>query len=254
MNLWELSSLWRLLIFLLPFILVQRWFHRELQYVLLLLTRRENVVMILFSFLFFPGVALHEGSHFLAARLLGVRTGRISLVPQLQSDGKIRMGFVETERVDFVRNSLIGLAPLLSGGLLVAILGVKVLALDSLGGFLSTGDWRALGEVLSTQLSRPLFWLGLYLAVSISSMMLPSESDRRDWVPLIILLVALVLIAYFAGAWQLVQPLAVSWLDRAFNAAGLVFGFSLTVLIACCVPLWILRQVLFRIFHVRIKR
>ena len=69
--------------------------------------------MAIFSFIFLPGVFLHELSHFIMAKLLGVRTGRFSLLPQSLPDGRLQLGYVETTRSDIVRDSLIGAAPLI---------------------------------------------------------------------------------------------------------------------------------------------
>ena len=56
--------LW-LLLTLGPLIFLQRALHRAIQTVFLLITRRADITVALFSLLFFPGVLLHEGSHFL---------------------------------------------------------------------------------------------------------------------------------------------------------------------------------------------
>ena len=122
-----LSGFWRLILFFLPFLLVQRWFHRELQFILYRVTKKTKSVVVIYSILFFPGVLVHEGSHFFAAKLLGVRTGKFSIAASKQPNGMIRMGYVETEKVDFIRNSLIGAAPLFTAGLLISLLGVHVL-------------------------------------------------------------------------------------------------------------------------------
>jgi hypothetical protein len=62
-------------------------YNRETQAVFLLLTRRGEVAMVLFAVLFFPGVLLHEVSHYVMAQLLGVRTKRFSLIPKPLPDG-----------------------------------------------------------------------------------------------------------------------------------------------------------------------
>ena len=68
-----------LLIVLGPLLFSQRVLTREIQAVLFLLTRRPRMSLGIFSALFFPGVLLHEASHLVTARLLGVKTGRLSL-------------------------------------------------------------------------------------------------------------------------------------------------------------------------------
>ena len=63
---------------------------------------------------------MHELSHFLSAKILGVQTGRFSLIPQAQANGKLRLGYVETATGGFVRDALIGAAPLVAGSAFVA--------------------------------------------------------------------------------------------------------------------------------------
>ncbi len=65
--------LW-LLVTLLPLLYLQTKLHLEIQRVFYLLTRRLDVAIILFAIIFFPGVLLHELSHFLMARLGGNAT------------------------------------------------------------------------------------------------------------------------------------------------------------------------------------
>src|SRR5512140_2833127 len=104
---WLLASLAILLI-------LQRSLHREIQAILLLITRNPNITIGVFSLLFLPGVFLHELSHFILAKLLGVRTGKFSLLPQVLPDGRVQLGYVEAASADIVRDSLVGVAALLS--------------------------------------------------------------------------------------------------------------------------------------------
>ena len=61
----NLDGLWWLLLLLGPLLLLQRSLHREIQVLFLVVTRRPDIAIALFSVLFFPGVLLHEGSHYL---------------------------------------------------------------------------------------------------------------------------------------------------------------------------------------------
>lgn len=103
------------LLTLLPLIFLQRALHHELQVVLVLLIRRVDIALVVFSLLFLPGVLLHEVSHFIAAKLLRVPTRGFSLVPRRLDDGRLLMGYVETAPTDFIRDALIGAAPFLAG-------------------------------------------------------------------------------------------------------------------------------------------
>ncbi|MBP1701841.1 MAG: putative rane protein, partial [Chloroflexi bacterium] len=92
----NLQALGWLLVILAPLLLFQRYLHRELQAVLLILTRRADLTIMLFSLIFLPGVVLHEASHWLMAKLLRVPTGRFSILPRPMGNGRLQMGFVET--------------------------------------------------------------------------------------------------------------------------------------------------------------
>ena len=67
---------------LLLLVFLQRWIHTHLHGVSLLLTGRPEWAVIVYAVILFPGVFLHEASHWLAATLTGVRTGGVSLMPR----------------------------------------------------------------------------------------------------------------------------------------------------------------------------
>ncbi len=243
--------LW-LVISLLPFLFVQRWLHRELQALLLLTTRRQDLSLGLFSLFFFPGVLLHESSHYVMARVLGVKTGRFSLLPELTDNGKLRMGYVETAQAGVIADSLIGTAPLLAGGAVIAFLGSVCLGLSPLAGFMHAGAWGPFWQGLLAVPGRNDFWLWFYLAFTVSSTMLPSASDRHSWRPVGIGLglLLLVLVVGGAGPWMLENfgP----WLNRALLGMALIFGISLTLHLALALPVWGLRHLVSRITGLRV--
>src|SRR5262245_34235013 len=109
--LWLLATLVAL-----PFF--QRSLHREIQAIVLIGTRSPGITVGVFSLLFFPGIFLHEFSHLAMAKILGVRTGKFSLLPQTMPDGRLQMGYVEAAESDILRDSLVGAAPLITGTLL----------------------------------------------------------------------------------------------------------------------------------------
>ncbi len=236
-----------------PLLFLQRRLQFETQAVFLLLTRSREIAIVLFSLLFFPGVALHEGSHFLMARLLGVRTGRLSLFPETKSDGRVRLGFVETARTDVLRDALIGLAPLLAGGAFVAYVGLVRLELPTLWAALQAGDGaRILDAVLSLP-ARPDFWLWFYLVFAVSSTMLPSPSDRRAWLPVLatIALILLTSLAIGAGPWLLDQvgPLV----NEGMRAVAMVLGITVAIHMVAVPPAWALRKTLSRLTGLQVR-
>jgi len=241
-----------LLVLLGPTIFVQRRVHFEIQALFLLLTRRLNVALGLFSLLFFPGVFLHETSHFLMARLLGVRTGRFSLIPQVMPGGKLQLGFVETAAADPLRDALIGAAPLLSGGLAVAYLGLNRLGLVPLAAYANAQDWSGLFAALGALPRLPDFWLWFYLAFTISSTLLPSPSDRRAWLPVALVSALLVVIALVAGAGPWMMENIGPWLNRGLRALAAVFGIGLGIHLLLWLPLRLLRALLTRLTGLRV--
>lgn len=241
-----------LLLTLGPLLFLQQRLHYEIQAVLYLVTRRTDVTGVLFALLFFPGVLLHEISHWLVAGMLRVRTGRISLIPRPLPGNRLQLGFVEAEASDPLRETLIGAAPLISGSTFVAYVGLarwKVPMLIHLG---ASTDWQASWQGLITLFQAHDFWLWFYLVITISSMMFPSASDRRAWLP-ILLGVGLVLLASVllgAGPWMkenLAQPF-----ESVLTGFNQVMGISAAAHLIILLPIWGIRVLLERALKVKV--
>lgn len=143
----------------------------RLQVLVLVVTRSRHSASIAYDLVVFPGVVAHELAHLLAAFVLRVRILRADLF-RFRSAGDSRQGEVIVERVDPLRMSLIGAAPLLLGIPLVLWL-LSMLPVPPLG-----LEWAVVpGRVFR----EPLHWLGLYLVWAISNTMFPSSSDRAAW-------------------------------------------------------------------------
>ncbi len=232
---------------LMPLVFLQRLLHREIQAVFLIISRSPAFTITLFSIIFIPGVFLHEFSHYLMAVILGVPAARFSLVPQLLPDGRLQLGYVETVKTDIVRDSLIGAAPLIAGGLLVAFLSVTRLGLLPLWEVLRNGQlglfW--MGITLLPQVQDFPLWF--YLVFTISSTMLPSRSDRHAWLPLGVTLFALLALAVLAGAgpWMVdhVGPL----LNTFLRSSAIIFGLSAALHAVLILPIGFLHLVLARL-------
>ncbi len=234
---------------LIPFIFLQRALHYEMQAVFLLLTRRSDIALAVFSFLLLPGVLLHELSHWAMAKLLRVRTGRFSLLPQQLPDGRLLMGYVETAPTDMLRDALIGAAPLITGGIFVAYAGRTRLGLLLMWDALTRLDVVQAAANVAELLTRPDFWLWFYLTLAVSSTMLPSTSDRRKWLPVILGVVILLALGVIAGAgsWML-QHLAPP-LNEALRASAVMLAMSAIIHFVALVPMLLLRRLLSKILR-----
>lgn len=165
-------------------IFLQRWIHAHLHGVSLLLTGRPEWAVIAYAVVLFPGVLLHETSHWLSATLLGVRTGGVSLVPRRQPDGTLQLGYVEYYRgrtLDPLRESLIGGAPLIAGTAVILLIGYRVFGVTTLASSVATGDINAIAEAMAQFIATPYFLVWLYLLFAVGNAMLPSKSDRHAW-------------------------------------------------------------------------
>ena len=238
--------LW-LLLMLGPLLILQRGLHREIQAVFLLITRRPEMAVALFSLLFFPGVLIHEASHYLMAKLIGVPTGRVSLIPQSLEGNRLRLGFVETGKTDILRDALIGMAPLLAGGLFVAYAGIVRLDLLSVWDGIASGNTDAALDSLAASFAMPDFWLWFYLMVTISSTMFPSPSDRRAWLPVALIVALIVGLALLFGAGPWMSEILLPILNDALRGVAIVFAISAAVHLVVLFPTWVLRKVIGRL-------
>jgi len=234
------------LFMLVPLILLQRFLHREIQAVILILTRNPTMTMSLFSFIFLPGVFLHEFSHYLMAKILRVPTGRFTLLPQSLPDGRLQLGSVETAKSDMVRDSLIGAAPLITGTLFVAYIAIYHLQMRVLWELFRNGQldlfWmgvRALPQVKD-------FYLWFYLAFAVSSTMMPSESDRHAWQELAISVGVLFTIALLVGAGPWMLSNIAPRVSNFLSSVAVIFGLSAFVHVLLILPTALIHKLLAR--------
>jgi hypothetical protein len=246
------SWLW-LLVALGPLILLERWVHRHLQGVWLLVLRDPDLALILYSLMMLPGVLLHEGSHWIMATVLGVRAGRFSVVPQRMPDGTLRLGYVETEATDFIREALIGAAPLLFGATAIIFIGYSRLGVGPAGEALARGDLLGMLAVLGAMVGVADFWLWLYLIFAVANSMLPSASDRRGWWRLLLVLGVVSALLYYVGFGTVLLEALTGPIDAGVQA--LAAAFTITVgLNLCLVPVvWVLERGLSRVTGLKVE-
>ena len=146
----------------------------------MLLTGSTDLANVLFVLLFLPGILLHEVIHFLIAKILRAPTKKFSIIPQSLTDGRLRLGYVETVKTDLLQETLIGISLLLSGILFIAYVGMVQF------GFTETWRFSQASAQLPLKLTR-LSWfrsgllvLAVDVLIIVSSTRLPSPSGRQS--------------------------------------------------------------------------
>jgi len=198
-----------------------------------------NVVALVLFILFLPGIIVHELSHLLMARLLGLRAGRFRVWPEVQRNS-IGLGSVSVEQADALRGSLVGAAPLISGTALLTLLGLSVLRADEVVELLAYGDWSALVAAFWGALQGPDGLVATYAMFAIGNMMMPSQSDRQAWRgPL--LFVSVISVLYVVVGLPAEPLLAVlDWVTPLFAILNLALFFVVLIDVLLFIPLWLL--------------
>ena len=223
--LWAVSALGSLLI-------LQTAFARSVAKASMLITGSIRLGEVVYAVIFFPGVIIHELSHFFMAGLLGVRTGPLEIFPRESKEG-LRLGSVKVSRADFLRNACIGAAPLLVGLILLMILSRLMFTFP-----LEPESLRVIGETIVSNFSLKTA-LYLYGPFAISNTMALSKSDREGLFPTLAILIALGLAAIWSPTTSSVIETVITELQQIVNsfAVGLTFVVILNLL--CLLPLYL---------------
>ena len=126
---------------------LQRWITQHVQGIGLLLFNNADYGMALLWLVLLPGILLHEGSHWITAKVLGLKTGKFSFTPNTVK-GQIVLGSVEVQRSNAFKDSLVGLAPFLAGTLALLILGYAVFDVGALGRAWEDNAWQRMFNLL----------------------------------------------------------------------------------------------------------
>lgn len=226
-----------------PLLYLQRQLHREIQLTFFFITRHPALTMGIFALLFLPGVIVHEVSHVLMAWILRVPTGRLSLLPRFLPEGKVQLGAVETAPADIFRDALIGAAPLITGGALVAYLGASRLGLLPLFEAMRSYNTDLFWSLLKHLPELPDFWLWFYLTFTISTTMFPSEADRRAWLPVLGIGAGLGGLVWLSGAGGWLSGTLAPLLSQIIQAGISVSAISLVLHLSLWFPFRLLRAV-----------
>jgi hypothetical protein len=226
---------------LLPLLWVKGWITDHLQELTLRWVGDRDVALILYFVVVLPGVVIHELSHWLAATLLGVRVRRLSIGPVRKAQSnRVSLGSVQVGRVDPVRASLIGLAPLLGGSAMIVLIGTVILGAEGLTVAVATHGVPEILAELERLVHVPDLWLWLYLIFAVSNAMLPSESDMQTVRPVLIFLAIVAAAVLVVGGVPSIPDGAVRAVDAVARFLASAFALTLAADVVVMVVIWLL--------------
>ncbi len=222
---------------------LQRWLQRHIQVLTFILTGDPGCALRALFYLLWPGVVMHELSHYVVARLLWVPTGGFHIGLSRASGSQVSLGSVSVGRSDPIRDSLVGVAPFATG--IAAILAIAG------WGF---GLWPESGFSLEVIIARVAeyatdwtTWLDLYLIFAVSTAMIPSESDREPWGPIIAVLGFGVAVLFLMGWAPHVPAGVVQTARQLVDALTFALGIAIIVNGAVGAMLWMAEMTVGRI-------
>jgi len=160
---------------------------------LMLLFPSRSIAVTVITLVLFPGTIIHELSHLFTAEILGVKAGKLELVPDNIRKAEVQTGSVAIAVTDPLRRTLIGLAPFVTGLLLIT----------AISWFLSASIGEAVNAFQSgTLYTHPSLYMaigGVYLVFAISNTMIPSRVDLKGTPVVLGVIIAITITAYFVG-------------------------------------------------------
>jgi len=236
------------------------------------------------SLLLYPGVVIHELSHLLMAVILFVPVKSMTLVPKILEGNKLQAGSVTIEKVDPVRRTLVGIAPLFVGIAVLWLITVYMLPdipflchsresgnlyyqIDSgslphsagLSGMTSNTilcNNHQLAFFRNTGYQIPYTILSLYLIFSISSTMYSSKKDLNALlitIPLLLLTITIAYILGFLGQRPISLWLKFEWIVEILSRfEGLFQNITAILIIPVTIQiiLFILLKTVFSVFSI----
>jgi len=208
---------------------ISRQVTNQLFTILYMIFRSKTVAISIITLIQFPGTVIHELSHLFTAEILGVHTGKITLVPIQTEENNIQTGSVQVAVTDPFRRTAIGIAPVISG----------IIAITTIAYFLPSLiiNVQTAWNMSQTFTAPPLYILiaMCYFMFSISTAMFSSKEDMKGVIPLLITLIIFFLAAYILGIriglTDTLTNQIVTLLYTLGKSLGIVIGINLFTLI-----------------------
>lgn len=207
-------------------------------------TRSKDAPTVALFLIFLPGIFIHESAHWIMAKLFGLRTGKFRVWPTRK--GKhIGLGSVDVDRGGVVADSLVGLAPLIVGTLLIGLISHYIFATNRIINELATGNLPDVMQAIRATLAVEDGLLWAYLLFTIANSMMPSASDREPLKPVLVYGLTGVILYFMLGLSATVIQQIVTWLLPTIQNLTSAFTFTILLNSIVLIVLFVIRK-LFR--------
>jgi len=223
------------------------WVTRQVQTIGWLLTGDQNATMVGYYLLMFPGIVLHEASHYFTAKALGIKVTNFRLGPRRKNAKSIELGSVTVHSGGAIRDSLVGVAPFIAGTAVLLAVSYLVLDVSALGAAWDDQGWRGFIASARAMPKTADFWLWLYVIFTVSNAMMPSESDRRPWLLAGLYVAGVLLVAWLLGAFSFLSESLWNNVLGALQVLTLAFLFTALVNVVIGAALWLVATALLKV-------
>jgi hypothetical protein len=229
---------------------LSRWIITRVQLIGLRMTGSGKATILGYYLLMFPGILIHELSHYFMAKVMGLKVGKFSLGPK-QRRNAIELGSVTIASGGYLRDSLVGLAPFLVGTAILLLISYLIFDVSSLNAAWAAQGWAGVFQQVGRFWRVPDFWLWVYAIFVVSNAMTPSPADRQPWLIAGLYLVLALLLVWFLGGIPLIAD---ALRDETFGALQLLtlgFIFTIGVNLFIGTALWLFDSLLVTLTRVR---
>lgn len=224
-------------------LLLLAWLSRQLslqiQVLLHLITRNGDLTIVLLFLLLLPGIVIHEAAHWVAAHFLGLKPSKFRVWPKKQRQ-HIGLGSVSVKGGKIWQESIVGMAPLLTGSALLALIAETIFNAQQFSLALGEQRWLESITVFQRALLAPDGILWAYLLFAIANAMMPSASDREPLRPL--LFTTLLLLGFYLLIGLPIAPftLLLTWLTPILHNITNAFIFTIALDIMILIVIYLI--------------
>jgi hypothetical protein len=215
---------------------------KTIQYVLWGISHSTKLGIYTYFILFLPGIILHELSHLFAALFLGVQTGEIRIIPVKKDNNEYQLGEVKTAETSPIKESIIGLAPLIVG--MLSILFIIYFGLQIKSIHIGSNNYFAELVKQFIQINKLQLFLSGYGIFCFSNTMFISDSDKRAWIVFPLLLLLIISLIYFIGIFP--NEVFIKTILLVINTLSAAFIFSIVIDTVFFMPMGIVNYLLFK--------